>query len=162
MELDQKSAASEEAGGAEEAAAEAAAAFSCGISLIILKSKRNTTGPVCVDLTKHIADIRAMGIECYHENIHATCLWRKGGFSEDELKMFVRFRKSWLRNKERPVHASEGGTCTFGVSERWGSSSNYIRGELEEFIVAARECLAPQLGCDLSSQRPPHVSLRIH
>ena len=134
-------------------------ALRCGISIVILGGGKS----LCVDLTRCIADLHDSGIPCDHSTIHATVLWRNRVFSKTEMKTLVAFRKRWLRARGRPVKASDGGQCTFDVSQRWGAGSSYVRGELEEFILEARECLAPQFDCDPTcGGRPPHVSLRLH
>jgi len=146
--------------GAEaEAGAEAGAELRCGISIVLLGGGRS----LCVDLTGSIAALHDSGITCDHSTIHATVLWRDRVFSNAELRALVRFRKCWLQARGRPVRASDGGQCTFDASQRWGRGSNYIRGELEEFILEARASLASQFDCDPTcGGRPPHVSLRLH
>jgi hypothetical protein len=130
--------------------------LSCGISLVLLG------GSISVDLTSSIHAIQEMGIQVDHQSIHSTLLWRRGGFSSRDLASCVAFRKKWLSERGRPPRTAHGGSCTFDISQQWGKGSNYIHGELLEFIEEARAVLAPQLQCDLQSQRPPHASLRMH
>ena len=129
----------------------------CGISIVRLGNNNSLS----VDLTQCIDGMRARGIPCDHSTIHSTVLWRKRPFRDADIKLLLRFRKKWLGEKGRPVRFVDGGYCTFDASQRWGPGSNYIHGELEDFILEARRWLAPQLGCDPTcSGRPPHVSLR--
>jgi hypothetical protein len=131
--------------------------LTCGISLKLIGNS------ISVDLTGSIPAITASGITCDHSSIHASILWRGGGFSDYELKAAVAFRKQWLLSRGREAASERGGSCTFDVSKPWGRGSNFIRGELLEFISEARAALAPQLHCDPTcGGRPPHVSLRAH
>ena len=119
--------------------------YNCGISIVV----QGRALVVCLNGEQMHSQISTP---------HATILYRRQGFNADGYakRSMVAFRNRWLTELGRNP---KGGRCSFTL-RRWGRNSDFIEGELQQFILDARSELCEHLGCDITEQRPPHVALR--